>query len=148
MFKRKIIIINCAILVLFIVDRFLKSLFLQNPKLSWDFFILKFELWQNHGIAFGLKVLPAIITPLIIVIVFLLLIRLLQIYREKKTAEIFFLSLIIAGAISNLIDRLNGGEVIDYINLFFWPVFNLADAMIVIGALLWCIWLFKNHKYT
>jgi len=93
-------------------------------------------------------VLPAIITPLIIVIVFLLLIRLLQIYREKKTAEIFFLSLIIAGAISNLIDRLNGGEVIDYINLFFWPVFNLADAMIVIGALLWCIWLFKNHKYT
>lgn len=44
------------------------------------------------------------------------------------------LSLILAGAISNMIDRLIYGCVIDFIDLKFWPIFNLADIFIVLGA--------------
>lgn len=48
------------------------------------------------------------------------------------------LSLILAGAIGNLIDRLRFGHVIDFIQVyyktFYWPVFNIADSCICLGA--------------
>jgi len=48
------------------------------------------------------------------------------------------LSLIIGGAIGNLIDRLRLGEVIDFIDLHYysyhWPAFNVADSAITVGA--------------
>lgn len=47
-----------------------------------------------------------------------------------------FIILIVTGAISNIIDRLLFGCVIDIINLGFWPVFNLADSFIVWGGIL------------
>ena len=40
----------------------------------------------------------------------------------------------LGGATSNLLDRLRRGAVIDYIDVGFWPVFNLADAAIVLGV--------------
>ncbi len=43
------------------------------------------------------------------------------------------LGLQLGGAIGNLTDRLRFGEVTDFVQLGFWPVFNLADASIVIG---------------
>jgi signal peptidase II len=45
-------------------------------------------------------------------------------------------SMILGGAIGNLIDRICFGHVIDFIDLRFWPVFNIADSAITIGALL------------
>lgn len=42
--------------------------------------------------------------------------------------------LILSGAFSNIIDRLTFGCVTDFIDLKFWPVFNLADIFIVLGA--------------
>lgn len=44
--------------------------------------------------------------------------------------------LILSGGLSNIIDRLYFGCVIDFIDLKFWPVFNLADSFIVIGSLI------------
>lgn len=44
--------------------------------------------------------------------------------------------LIISGAVSNIIDRLYFSCVIDFIDLKFWPIFNLADIFIVSGAIL------------
>ena len=46
------------------------------------------------------------------------------------------LILILSGAISNLIDRLYFGCVIDFIDLKFWPVFNFADVYITIGVIM------------
>ncbi|MDC1281800.1 signal peptidase II, partial [Methylophilaceae bacterium] len=49
------------------------------------------------------------------------------------------LTLILGGAIGNLIDRLLHGYVIDFVslhrdNIFYWPAFNVADSTITIGA--------------
>jgi lipoprotein signal peptidase len=44
--------------------------------------------------------------------------------------------LILSGALSNMIDRVLHSCVIDFIDLHFWPVFNLADIYITIGAAL------------
>lgn len=45
------------------------------------------------------------------------------------------LGVALGGATGNLIDRLRYGSVIDFIDLRFWPVFNLADVAIVVGLL-------------
>lgn len=54
--------------------------------------------------------------------------------------KLLSLSLILAGAVGNLIDRLAYGYVIDFIDLhyqdFYWPVFNLADIFISVGIFL------------
>jgi len=44
------------------------------------------------------------------------------------------LALVCGGAIGNLIDRIRWHFVIDYLDFHFWPVFNIADASIVIGV--------------
>jgi signal peptidase II len=46
------------------------------------------------------------------------------------------LSLILAGAMGNLVDRLFLGYVIDFLDFRIWPVFNVADSAITIGAIL------------
>jgi signal peptidase II len=44
------------------------------------------------------------------------------------------LGLVIGGSVSNLIDRVRLGHVTDFLDLRFWPAFNLADSFIVIGV--------------
>ena len=57
---------------------------------------------------------------------------------KAKPDKILLLSLLLifSGAIGNLIDRITFGCVIDFIDLRIWPVFNLADSFITIGAIL------------
>lgn len=67
--------------------------------------------------------------------------------REWRTALPF--ALIIAGALGNVIDRLRLGYVIDFVQWywkqFHWPVFNIADSCIVVGAIL-MVFFSLRHK--
>ena len=57
--------------------------------------------------------------------------------KEDEKNLVLSFSLVLAGAIGNLIDRLRYGEVVDflefYLSSFYWPSFNIADASICIG---------------
>lgn len=44
------------------------------------------------------------------------------------------LGLVIGGSLSNLIDRVRLGHVTDFLDLSYWPAFNLADTFIVVGV--------------
>ncbi len=107
--------------------------------------ILHMTLVHNTGIAFGLFRNQGIV--LIIIPVIMIALLLYNFYHYKYNNEklsrlyIVAVSLIIAGAIGNLIDRILYGYVIDFIDLRIWPVFNIADSAITVGAvlLLWCI---------
>jgi signal peptidase II len=62
-------------------------------------------------------------------------------FRARASTHAVALGLVLGGASGNLVDRvLRGpglsGRVIDFIDLHVWPVFNVADAAIVIGAIL------------
>ena len=46
------------------------------------------------------------------------------------------LGLLLGGAVGNLIDRIRFGEVVDFIDVGAWPVFNLADSAIVVGVII------------
>lgn len=62
---------------------------------------------------------------------------------QKAYFAALALSLIVGGAVSNLIDRILLGHVIDFIDLYYknyhWPIFNVADAAICVGAVLLAI---------
>ncbi len=57
-------------------------------------------------------------------------------YYFKETPIAVSAALIVGGALGNLVDRLTYGYVIDYIDLGFWPVFNLADIALTIGVVI------------
>ena len=69
-------------------------------------------------------------------------------HHEKQ--EALALSLVLGGALGNLIDRLCYGHVIDFIVLYYehwsWPAFNVADSAISLGMILWIPLCFKNSN--
>ncbi len=100
--------------------------------------VLHMTLVHNTGIAFGLFKDQGVVFIIIPLIAIILLIY--NIYYYKSNDEclsrtyIIGFSLILAGAIGNLIDRIVFQYVIDFIDLQIWPVFNIADSAITIGA--------------
>ena len=133
---------------LFFIDRFLKiwaltALYNQKITIIKKWFYL--DLYKNKNIAFSIPVPDIITIPLIIIILGLLIYWFLKLARKNFGLQEIGLLFIVIGAISNLIDRLHYGYVIDYINLRFWPVFNIADMMISGGVIILIIILFK-HK--
>ncbi len=101
----------------------------------------------NGGIAFGLN-MPGYVFWFIwlAIIIFINLIIFnfqFSIFNESAISKFliskpvyFGLILILAGAFSNMIDRISYGCVIDFINLSFWPIFNPADIFIALGVIL------------
>ena len=69
--------------------------------------------------------------------------------KQTEKLEAISLSLILGGAIGNVIDRISYGYVIDFIDLYIghnhWPVFNIADSAICIGAILLVADSFKSE---
>ncbi len=85
----------------------------------------------NKYIAWGLPVKPAFFYPLWLAIIFLLIMFFWQ--KNNSRIKIGFI-FILSGAVSNLIDRFLHSCVIDFIDIKVWPIFNLADVYIIIGA--------------
>ena len=102
---------------------------------------LRLNLTFNTGIAFSeARGSTPVVTAIALVVVALLVVIA---RRTSGTFVAVILGLIIGGALGNLIDRLirhHAGGVIDFIDFQWWPVFNVADAAIVVGViiLIWC----------
>lgn len=89
----------------------------------------------NPGIAFGLKI-PSLVLLFLIPILIILGFFIFRKYFDLKDKLIQFLfTLIFAGAVSNYIDRIFHGHVIDFIRIGFWPSFNFADTFLCIGII-------------
>ena len=118
------------------------ALTLYRPEMvtSW----LNMTLAHNYGAAFSFlsdaggwqrwffTILASVVTIVLVVWLF----RLPK--HEKITAAA--LGLIIGGAVGNLVDRINHGYVVDFIDVYYrdwhWPAFNLADSAITCGVIL------------
>ncbi|MBP2073427.1 MAG: signal peptidase [Thermoanaerobacterium sp.] len=109
--------------------------------------IFHFTYVENRGAAFGILQNRTLFFIIITVIVGTILIYSI-VKIPGSTFYKFTLSMILGGAIGNLIDRVRLGYVVDFIDFKFFPaVFNLADSMIVVGAFLLCyVLIFKNEN--
>ena len=123
-----------------IADQLLKKLFSGTLQLGESIPVLPgiFHLTyiQNPGAAFGLFENQ---TLFFIAIAAFLLAFLAFAYKELAAQGIWVrygMSLLAGGAVGNLLDRVRLGAVIDYLDFRIWPIFNLADIGICLGATL------------
>jgi signal peptidase II len=91
----------------------------------------RLTLGENPGIAFGLR-LPEIAQEALIGTALVLVCIVAR--SAKDTIQRLGFGLIIGGALGNLIDRIPDGLVTDYVAVGTFPVFNVADACITVGA--------------
>lgn len=140
---------GAAVLITFSLDQLTKALVVRNIpyhgeiKIIPGFFNLVYI--RNRGAAFGFfsgatgdfwpsffLVLSLVATAFVV----FLLVRTIRQGRLMTTS----LSLILGGAVGNLVDRIRSGSVVDFIDLHLhrahWPAFNLADTAITIGGIL------------
>lgn len=117
--------------------------------------VLNFTYIRNEGAAWGMlsdnRWVFIVITAIMLVVLPIVLYK----YRKLHFLFGFSLSLIIGGAIGNMIDRVFQGSVVDFIQAAFidFPIFNFADCCVTVGAALMFVYLvfidktlFKSKK--
>ena len=114
--------------------------------------IINLTFVVNYGFAFGLLNNPSLNQLLVSLVILAIILYFL--YLLIKTQDKVFqltLTLILAGALGNFIDRIFRGFVIDFIDIYIgkyhWPAFNIADSCITLGFVVLMInILFLNKK--
>lgn len=142
--EKKFLMFICPALIVVFLDQLTKLLIQKKGSINiiGDFF--KLELSKNYGAGFSL--LQGQTALLIWFSVFA--IGLIIYYYDKIPEKIIiYPSLVLGGAVGNLIDRVGFGYVVDFIdlniwkgyvmNIYFkiWPAFNLADLAVFIGVI-------------
>ncbi len=95
---------------------------------------------RNTGSAFGLFVNQAFLLTLIAAVGIVAILLFYRYFSKSNMLGVSGLSLVLGGAVGNLIDRLRLGYVTDFIDIhlwgdFHWPAFNVADSAISIGSI-------------
>ncbi|MEA1981448.1 MAG: signal peptidase II [candidate division Zixibacteria bacterium] len=136
------------IILFFAVDRLAKILslrFLSDEGVFVIPNILGLVLERNQGIAYSIPLTGIYLVVVLIIIVMALVAVAVKAYRKKEINVVISIGLIIPGAVSNLFDRLQYGYVVDMLVLTKWPVFNIADLMILAGGI-WLIIIYLQKK--
>ena len=102
--------------------------------------------WKNTGAAFGmLQQLGGVFTILAFVVIGLILFYFPQIPRQEWYLRVA-LGMQMGGAMGNLVDRLTRGFVTDWISVGSFPVFNVADSCISVGAVVLVVGMMIQEK--
>jgi len=141
-------------LIILVVDQFSKAWIRANLLEGQSLFKLGFfriTYVHNTGAAFGLfQDQSFILTIVAIVAISVILVYALFISRsfpwlEGKLSK-SALGLLLGGTVGNLIDRLRLGYVTDFIDFSYWPAFNLADASVTVGVILFAYSLLRSAQ--
>lgn len=145
--KKKFYIFTSIFFVIDLISKLLVIKYIKNLVIIPNF--LSFYLLKNDGVAFSLLKGQQVLIILISIIAFLYIN--IKIVKEMKTnKQIILLAMVQGGIIGNLYDRIIYHEVIDFISIkifnYYFPVFNLADVFICIGAFISIISIIKGDK--
>ncbi len=103
-----------------------------------------FTLVKNQGLVMGFF-RESFYLPIFLIISLTIIFTFFWLLKMKKRGNLG-MAFIIAGTLGNLWDRIFKGGVIDFVDVKFWPIFNLADILIVTGTVLVCIRLILPRK--
>src|SRR5256885_13096699 len=142
--RRTALILFAVAAVVVAIDQVTKALVVSNLREGESRRViggvLAWTLQRNPGSAFGLfRHFPVVFTVLAALIALVIVVRAPRVHDRLTGVA---LGLVLGGALGNLVDRIARppgvfrGRVIDFIDFHWWPVFNVADAAVVIGALL------------
>ena len=128
-----------AILVLDILTKGWAVSALSDGRDIHIFWTLHFALTHNEGMAFstGTNIGPFI--GMLAIVVIAILVATMR--KQSNTMSLVATGCIVGGATGNVLDRVfrgagfMDGAVVDFIDLRWWPVFNVADICIVCGAI-------------
>jgi len=136
--SRMSLLISAVIVLLDQVSKAWALIDLADGRIIHVIWTMQFNLTYNRGMAFsrGTGIGPIIgVIGLVVVVLLLLSLR-----RADNALTRVATGLIIGGALGNILDRLFRGSgwmrgaVVDFIDFQWWPVFNIADMAIMIGA--------------
>ena len=156
--KTKYIIFFVTLAAVVLLDQFLKAYIGATMNLHESIPVIdgyfNITYVKNPGAAFGFLANSAPeFRSLFLITVTVIAIVLILYFISKNTAKEIFLtfslSLILGGAVGNLIDRIRFGEVTDYLDFYIssyhWPAFNVADTAISLGALVLIVEIFRRR---
>jgi signal peptidase II len=136
-----IVLLPAIAVLILIADQFSKHI-IQQAMRPGDFWsplpflgrLFRISYVTNTGAAFGLFPNQG---GLLVVVALVVVVVIVAYYRHLPAERWLLhlsLGLQLGGAIGNLLDRVRLGYVVDFIDVGFWPVFNLADSAIVVGV--------------
>jgi signal peptidase II len=139
--REEIVLIYSVSALVFLLDQVSKYLAItmlrQGSSIPVIDNLFHITLVYNTGAAFGmLKAWPHLFVAVSILAVAIVNYMLLRKRHVLKPAEKAALCFIMAGTLGNLADRIRLGCVVDFIDLRVWPVFNIADSFITVGAVM------------
>lgn len=149
---RLAVLLYLAAALVYVLDRLTKVLVERGlrgrPPVELVPGVLELRFTTNPGGAFGLFGGAAWLFVLASVVVMVAVV--LSSFRLTSRLSAVSLGLVLGGALGNLTDRIIrgpgfSGEVVDFIDLQVWPVFNLADSAIVVGAALLLVSTFRRE---
>lgn len=123
------------------IDQYTKAYIVANCTLAqtYEFFppLLDITYIHNEGGAWGILSGYTWILLSLTVLIMLVCVALLLKFGVKDKLIFWSVSLVLSGGVGNMIDRISRGVVVDFLHFTFFPqfpVFNIADCCIVIGA--------------
>lgn len=139
--KKPVVVFALSFSLVLAADQLIKFWLYQKLSAIGEFSLLNgaltIHVYPNEGIAFGIPIGGAGLVILLVGVVALLLVLYRKYLRHDYPWAPMGLGLVLGGAVgNNLIDRLRLGYVLDYVDFHFFPVFNLADAAIVLGVII------------
>ena len=138
------------VFIVFTIDQISKYIISFNYEyfLNKNIFIFSINYVQNYGAAFNIFEGNRVFLSSISIISSLILIYFIFFKGKLNLFDRYGLSLILSGSLGNGIDRIIKGYVIDFINLnlFDFPIFNIADIAINIGCIILIFNYFKFKK--
>ena len=145
MVNKAVKFIGIAALVI-IIDQIIKNFAnkLEQP-INLIGNVVKITFLKNYGASFGIFKNQ---TWLFILFSIIVIAAIIYYYKKIPNEYFTWIALIFGGTIGNLIDRLRFAYVIDFMDFTYWPVFNIADVALVLGAgvIIYKILRKKEHK--
>jgi len=143
--KNKYLFLVTVAIPLIVLDQATKLIIVRTMELHTSIPVIRnfFDIVhaRNQGAAFGILRDSSIRLPFLISVSLLAVLVIVAVFRKLRPEQklsAWGLSLVLSGAVGNLIDRVRFGEVVDFLSAHwhehYWPAFNVADSAICIGV--------------